>query len=89
MLVLALITATALTLIGSLLGWFDVAVERQVLVTSHRYKEARRSELATWRADKARIEALLRRPDVDAATRSALEGQLAAIEVQLRSAEER
>ena len=82
-----------LTVIGGVTGafgrWFDTRVEREVLVTSHQYREARASELTTYEAQLAELEGRLARDDLSDSQRAEINAQIRSINVLMRSARAR
>lgn len=82
-----------LTVIGGVTGafgrWFDTRVEREVLVTSHQYQEARASELTTYEAQRAELTGQLLRDDLTDAQKAELEAKISGIDVLIRAAQRR
>lgn len=64
----------------------DTVVERVVFENSFQYSEARKSEIATYSAQLAEIDAQLANPSLDDQTRNALMAQRSAINVRLSTA---
>ena len=85
-LMLVVISVAALTVTGALGRFFGVAVERQVLVHSHQYQEARNSEVATYEAQLAELQGQLDRSDLSESTRARINGQISSINILLTAA---
>lgn len=83
---LMVITIAVLGVTGAFSRFFGVAVEREVLVHSHQYKEARNSEIATYEAQIAELEGQLDRSDLTESDKAKINGQIRSIEILLRSA---
>ena len=66
-------------------GFFaDTFVERKVFENSYQYSEARKTAIATYRAQLAETEAALENPNLTEDERANLVKQLAVLRVQLR-----
>lgn len=87
----AMVTAilVIITLVSYALGFGDVFMRRVIFENSFQYQQARDLEVNTYEAQLAKIEAQLRRADLDQSTRSNLEAQKASIEVLQEAAKER
>lgn len=85
-LMLIVITSVILGMTGTFGKIFGVMVEREVLVRSHQYKEARNSEMATYEAQIAELEGQLNRSDLSEGEKAKIEGQITSINILLRTA---
>lgn len=86
----------ATVVIGVVVGLLNAAgffgrtvLERKVYENSYQYTEARKSEIATYEAQLAEIDARLTDSALDSVTRSELEAAKAAIEVRLSVAQQK
>jgi hypothetical protein len=89
--VLVLVVAAFIVLAatGSIGRIFGLRVEREALVQSHQYNEARKSEEVTYRAELAQLEARLGNPAITEAEQVDIQAQIAGINVLLDAARRR
>lgn len=85
-LLLIVVSSIVLGATGAFGRFFGVAVEREVLVHSHQYKEARNSEVATYAAQLAGLRGQLNRSDLTESDRARINGQISSINILLQSA---
>lgn len=82
-----------LGIVGGILNAFGLIggtiLEREVYENSYQYTEARKSEIMTYEAQLAEIDARLSDSALDPQTRAQLEGTRSAIQVRLRVAQEK
>lgn len=74
-----------LSVVGFGMKWADVFGERIIYTESHQYKEARKSEIATYEAQLAEIDRKLT-GQLDDNVRINMEAQASAIRIQLQAA---
>ena len=86
--VLGLIIISVIILTGlNYAGIFTrTIVEREVFEESYQYREARKSEIATYEAQLAEINSQLADPNLDESTQQSLKSQKSAIPVRLATA---
>jgi len=81
-----LVVSAVIISILSYAGMFGrTVVERKIFENSFQYSEARKTEVATFKAQLAEIDRLLS-SDIDTQTRARLEAQASALRVQLQTA---
>ena len=85
-LLLVVVSSVVLGVTGAFGRVFGVAVEREVLVHSHQYAEARNSEVATYEAQLAELRGQLNRSDLTESDRARIDGQISSINILLQSA---
>lgn len=85
-LLLIVVSSVVLGVTGAFGRVFGVAVEREVLVNSHQYAEARSSEIATYEAQLAELRGQLNRGDLTESDRARINGQISGINILLQSA---
>lgn len=81
--VVSIIVFTGLSYFG-IIG--KTIVERKVFENSYQYTAGQRQMIATYEAQLAELNTKLANPELDATTRSNMEGQVSAIRIQLAAA---
>lgn len=66
----------------------DVLIQRQIFEKSFQYDQARKDEVATYKAQIAELEGKLSNPDLSEGTRAEINAQLSAIRIQLNAAQQ-
>lgn len=85
-LVLIVFSTAMLAFTGAIGSIFSKRVEREVLVTSHQYREARSSEMVTYEAQLAELRGQLNRKDLTESDKARIQGQVSSINILLSAA---